>query len=99
MQLPPRMQGEIEVCNECGQSVRPGSGKFVNRIPDANTFAERVEMGKPYPAGEWMCAECEDEFYRHAIDEGECCPECQSLNFYDGKCPDCGHYSGILCPR
>lgn len=47
-----------ERCNECGQSVAMGSGNFVNRIPDLNTVAQRKEMGKPYPQGEWMCAKC-----------------------------------------
>ena len=32
----------IETCQDCGDSVAWGSGKFVNRIP----------------ADEWLCAEC-----------------------------------------
>ncbi|GAH29832.1 unnamed protein product [marine sediment metagenome] len=48
-----------EICNECGRSVKAGSGRFVNRIPDCNTQEERKEMGKPYPEGDFVCAECD----------------------------------------
>ncbi len=48
-----------ETCNECGQSVRIGSGKFVNRVIDLNGYKTRKEMGKPYPIGDFMCADCE----------------------------------------
>lgn len=48
-----------EICNECGDSVKLGSGKFVNRIPDFNDNETRIDMGKPYPSGEYMCYECE----------------------------------------
>ncbi len=50
-----------EICNECGDSVKRGSGKFVNRIPDFNDDETREEMGKPFPSGEYMCQECEEE--------------------------------------
>jgi hypothetical protein len=50
-----------ETCNECGRSVAPGSGWYVNRVPDANPQRERVEMGKPFPHGAFICAECESE--------------------------------------
>ncbi|MGH2643303.1 MAG: hypothetical protein ACRDE2_05095 [Chitinophagaceae bacterium] len=52
---------EKEICNECGRSVAPGSGLFVNRISDFNDFQTRVEMRKPYPAGEYICIECFEE--------------------------------------
>lgn len=48
-----------ETCNECGQSVRTGSGKFVNRVIDFNGYKTRKEMGKPHPVGDYICAECE----------------------------------------
>jgi len=50
-----------EMCNECGQSVRAGSGKFVNRVIDFSGYKTRKEMGKPFPVGDFMCAECETE--------------------------------------
>jgi len=56
-----------EICNLCGRSVAPGSGWFVNRVPDLNTVAERREMGRPYPGGNWLCAGCE-----------EFCPLCET---------------------
>lgn len=48
-----------ETCNECGQSVRIGTGRFVNRVIDLNSYRTRKEMGKPYPDGDYMCAECD----------------------------------------
>ena len=50
---------DIECCNECGESVAMGSDKFVNRIPDLNDVETREEMGKSYPLGAWVCAECD----------------------------------------
>ena len=35
-----------EVCNECGQSVKWGTGLFVNRVPDLNDKKTRIQMGK-----------------------------------------------------
>ena len=49
-----------EVCNECGRSVAMGSGYFVNRVPDLNDPETRVEMGKPYPDGDFVCACCDN---------------------------------------
>lgn len=48
-----------EICSECGKSVRFGSGRFVNRIPDFNTAAERKILGRPYPEGDFICDECD----------------------------------------
>jgi hypothetical protein len=50
---------DVEICNECGRSVKPGSGLFVNRVPDFNSPEERKEMGKPFPEGDFVCAECD----------------------------------------
>lgn len=57
--------GEVtkrEICSECGKSVVFGSGRFVNRIPDFNTLAERKMMGRPYPEGDFICAECDSKW-------------------------------------
>jgi len=52
----------IEICNECGRSVKFGSGLFVNRIPDADDYRTRKEiMNKPFPKGDYMCAECDEK--------------------------------------
>ncbi len=51
-----------EICNECGKSVKFGSGRFVNRIPDFNTPEERKSIGKLYPDGDFICAECESSY-------------------------------------
>jgi len=48
-----------EICYECGRSVAPGSGRFVNRIPNCDTYRQRKKMGVPFPRGEWLCAECD----------------------------------------
>jgi hypothetical protein len=49
----------LEICNECGKSVAPGSGRFVNRVPSGDSPAEHEEMGKPFPIGGYVCAECD----------------------------------------
>ena len=51
----------IEICNECGRSVRWGSGLFVNRIPDFDDYKTRKEMNKPYPKGGYICPECDSK--------------------------------------
>jgi len=56
--IKPRML-ESEICNECGESISPGSGRFVNRVPECNRYQERVNNGKPYPYGDFICAECD----------------------------------------
>lgn len=50
---------ESEVCNECGVSVAFGIGGYVNRVPDLNSIITRIQMGKPYPLGDYICARCE----------------------------------------
>ena len=47
-----------EVCEECGESVAFGSGRFVNRVVDLDDYDERVERGVPCPEGGWICEEC-----------------------------------------
>lgn len=51
-----------EMCNECGQPVHALSGRFVNRVIDFNGYKTRKEMGKPYPIGDYRCADCEEAF-------------------------------------
>ena len=51
----------MEICNECGCSVKPGSGNFVNRVPDCNTEEDREEMGRKYPEGDFVCAVCDSK--------------------------------------
>jgi len=48
-----------EICNECGKSVLPGSGRWVNRVATFNSEEDRKEMGKPFPAGDYVCFECD----------------------------------------
>ena len=40
-----------EICVECGRSVKPGSGLFVNRI-----YAESVRRFE----GEYLCTQCDE---------------------------------------
>jgi len=51
-----------EWCYECGRSVRADSvnGLFVNRIPSLDSRDERIDMGVPYPSGNFLCAECDE---------------------------------------
>lgn len=59
----------VEICNECGQSVSAKDGLFVNRVPDGNTYKDRVRMGKPFPEGDYMCAECDYEIFEKWADD------------------------------
>mgnify|MGYP001613849842 CR=1 FL=1 len=64
-------QVDKEICNECGRSVKQGSGRFVNRVCDFNEEEDRREMGKPYPQGDFICDDCNlelpcDFFYTKA---------------------------------
>ena len=56
---------KIEICNECGRSVKMGSGLFVNRVIDLDEFEDRIEMGKPFPKGEYICRECEEKINKN----------------------------------
>ncbi|MDY0082107.1 MAG: hypothetical protein RBR74_02880, partial [Ignavibacteriaceae bacterium] len=49
------------ICNECGKSVKFGTGNYVNRIIDLNDYTERVEMFKPFPQGNFICSDCDYE--------------------------------------
>ena len=48
-----------EICNECGKSVQFCSGRYTNRVIDLNDRKTREEMNKPFPEGDYICAECE----------------------------------------
>jgi hypothetical protein len=50
-----------QICNECGKSVKAGSGLFVNRTPDFNDYKVRIEMQKPFPEGAYICIGCEEK--------------------------------------
>jgi hypothetical protein len=58
---------EKEICNECGRSLKVGSGLFSNRIYDFNDYKTRIFMNKPFPEGSFICFEC-DEKLNHLID-------------------------------
>jgi len=53
-----------EICNECGKSVKFGTGLFVNRVPDFNDKSTRVSMGKPFPIGEYICSICDSKIHQ-----------------------------------
>jgi len=57
----------IEICSECGKSVKFGSGRFVNRVPDFDTPEEREIAGRQYPEGDFICAECESRFDEESL--------------------------------
>lgn len=50
-----------EICNECGESVAFGSGRYFNRVPDLNSVETRREMHKSYPDGDYVCCECDNQ--------------------------------------
>jgi len=59
----------MEICNECGCSVAFGSGRYVNSVIDLNDYQTRKAMGKPYPEGDFICAECEEKIEVRNADE------------------------------
>lgn len=59
----------VEICNECGCSVKFGTGRFVNRVVDFNTIKDRKEMGKPFPKGDFICELCELKIQDEGIQE------------------------------
>lgn len=58
------------ICCECGDSVIPGSGKFVNRIPELSGVIARADGNRLHPTGAWVCDECDSRF-----DEDERVPD------------------------
>jgi hypothetical protein len=50
---------KIEICCECGRSVAPGSGLFMNRAPECNDYLTKKEMGRRFPRGQWVCIICD----------------------------------------
>ena len=63
-----RQKKDREICTVCGKKVSPGTSGFVNRIPDFNDLKTKREMGRKFPEGEYVCAECDSK--RNAT-EGE----------------------------
>jgi len=60
--LPPN---GVQSCSECGKPTYPGSGRFVNRVPDFNDAKTKENMGRPFPHGNFICAECDDKSSCH----------------------------------
>ena len=52
------------ICNRCGRSVGPGSGLFVDRVPDFNDYETRKANGCKFPEGDYVCRECDNDEYR-----------------------------------
>jgi len=52
---------EEEICNQCGKSVAPGSGRFVNRVPSFDNVQTRKDTSYPFPTGAFTCAECDSK--------------------------------------
>lgn len=53
-------EGQNEFCNICGKNVSWGSGRFVNRVPDFNDVPTRIDIGRKYPLGDFVCEECDN---------------------------------------
>lgn len=50
------------ICNQCGRSVKPGSGWYVDRVPSDFGGVEGAKTsGAPYPEGAWQCGECAND--------------------------------------
>lgn len=60
------MKKICEICCNCGHSVKFGSGRYVNRIPECNTTDVRIQNGMPHPEGDFICKVCEEKFDQEA---------------------------------
>ncbi|MDP2952910.1 MAG: hypothetical protein Q8O76_06310, partial [Chloroflexota bacterium] len=49
----------VEICCVCGQDVKRGTNLFANRVPDGNDYQTKVEIGRRFPQGEWVCPICD----------------------------------------
>jgi hypothetical protein len=59
----------IEICNHCGRNVSCGSGFFVNRVPDFNDIATRIENGLKFPLGDFVCQICDEKIEEEWLNE------------------------------
>jgi len=70
-------EAQIEICNECGESVAAGSRRYCNRVPDLNSVETRREMHKQYPDGDFLCGECDERIKSSLSPLGDVlCEEC-----------------------
>jgi len=53
----------VDVCQDCGRSVEWGSGRFCDRIPDFDSYEDRVEKNCMFPEGAYICEECDQDWY------------------------------------
>ena len=60
----------LEICYECGRSVKWGSGWFVNRVACGDSYEENVEAGRPFPRGQYLCGECDERIFGEGVCEG-----------------------------
>ena len=49
-----------ETCCVCGRDVSHSSALFANRVPELNDYQTRIEMGRGYPHGDWVCIICDN---------------------------------------
>jgi hypothetical protein len=65
------MKEDSEICTICGVSVKFSSGNYVNRGPDINDFGTKLVQKKPFPHGQFICAECNEKDSARR-DSGKC---------------------------
>jgi hypothetical protein len=51
--------GIAVICCQCSRPVSPGSGLFADRMSEANDENTGMDMGRPYPWGDYLCAQCD----------------------------------------
>ena len=49
-----------EICCVCGESVAVGTPLFANRVPELNGYYGRLDMGRQFPFGHWVCIVCDN---------------------------------------
>lgn len=87
-----------QVCIHCGDSVKPGSGKFVNRVPADDGYVCWECMMDPCED----CGEVDDlqtiDYFHEDLTPKHVCSSCYEAYESHGMICDCGNYRS-RCPN
>jgi hypothetical protein len=90
------LDGQEEICNQCGKSVAFGSGRFVNRVPSFDNVQTRKDIGYPFPTGAFTCAECDS---KERVQSQFDCPKGGKHNFEQFDCDPGDQTEYGLCSK
>jgi hypothetical protein len=49
-----------QICTICGRDVSWGSGYFINRVHEFNNLITRINIGRQFPLGNFVCQDCDE---------------------------------------